>query len=270
MDNLISHLEKLFKRSCYDKAVYVSQQIDLNTINSLEQDNIIIVSNNNTNINELKSTSIEYITLNDYILARKNSPYQLQWLDSKGNINFDDSFIPIYRRCLDDYCKSNLYKMSNCNYIIYNILSQTNPNNKNFVEMGVAQGYFTEIISKIVNNVYGVDIQMYNTNTPNIKFFNTTTDYFCANFLDTLSFDYCFIDADHKSSHSFIDFENIYKKINIGGYIFMHDTYPGTLENLKPGACNDCYKTPFLIREKYPSLKMITIPSNPGLTIIQK
>jgi len=248
---------------------YVSESIDTTTINTLVQDNIIIVSNNDKNINELKSSSIEYIPLNEYIVARKNKPNQLTWLGENGNISFTESFTPIYRRCMKDY-DSNLFNLSNCNYIIYNFVLQTNPQNKNFIELGVAQGYLTEVIAKIVNQVYGVDLQMYNTNTHNIKIFNTTTDNFCVNFLKDLSFDYCFIDADHSSSQAFIDFENIYKKINTGGYIFMHDTYPGSIENLQPAFCNDCYKTPILIKQKYPELKMITIPANPGLTIIQK
>ena len=268
MDSLIEYFKKLFTISENDSAVYISESINSDIINSLVQDNIIIVKNNYTNINELNSSSIEYIILTEHIIARKNKPNQIEWLGDDGKISFTDSFKPIYRRCLNDYC--NLYNLSNCNYIIYNIVSQTNPQKKNFIELGVAQGYLTEVIAKIVNCVYGVDVKIYNTNTHNIKFFNTTTDEFFINNINDLSFDYCFIDADHKSSQSFIDFENIYSKINMGGYIFMHDTYPGTLENLKPSACNDCYKTPLLIKEKYPQLKMITIPANPGLTIIQK
>ena len=74
----------------------------------------------------------------------------------------------------------------------------------------------------------------------------------------------------HKSEQVVIDFEYLYKYIKTGGFIFLHDTYPCMIENLKPSACNDCYLSPIIIKQKYPLLEMLTLPINPGLTIIRK
>jgi hypothetical protein len=100
--------------------------------------------------------------------------------------------------------------------------------------------------------------------------FSMTTDNFSINYLPLVNFDYAFIDADHSHKQVVIDFEYMYKHINNGGYIFLHDTYPCMEENLKPTACNDCYLSPLTIKKKYPEIEILTLPLNPGLTIIRK
>jgi hypothetical protein len=96
------------------------------------------------------------------------------------------------------------------------------------------------------------------------------TDAFSDDVLQTIEFDYAFIDADHSSKQVLTDFINIYKYINKGGYIFLHDTYPCSEIFLRSDYCNDCYLSPIKIRELYPDIEMLTIPINPGLTIIHK
>lgn len=60
-----------------------------------------------------------------------------------------------------------------------------------------------------------------------------------------------------------MDFESIYLYIDQGGYIFLHDTYPCSKEFLDPNACNDCYQTPLLIKQKYKdNIEIITLPLN--------
>jgi len=271
MNNLVTHFNKLFNTFNESNSVFYSYTITQNIIDLMIQDGIMVVNNNENNINIFKSNNIEYITIKEYIIARKNYPNYLEWLNpNDGTISFTtENNYPMYRRCLNDY-SNNLYGMPNTHYIIYEFVLQTDGFDKNFIELGVATGGFTEIMSKITKNVYGVDIAKYETNTPNIFIYNMTTDEFHLHHLKNINFDYAFIDADHASNQAIIDFEHIYSKINNNGYIFMHDTYPGTIENLKPTACNDCYLSPIEIKKRYPNLEIISIPANPGLTIIKK
>ena len=97
-----------------------------------------------------------------------------------------------------------------------------------------------------------------------------TTDTFSTNYLPNIEYHYAFIDADHKSKQVVIDFEYLYKYIKTGGFIFLHDTYPCMIENLLPAACNDCYLSPIVIKQRYPLIEILTLPINPGLTIIRK
>jgi predicted O-methyltransferase YrrM len=121
-----------------------------------------------------------------------------------------------------------------------------------------------------VKSAYGVDITNYTPSNSNIIMNVMTTDTFSEIILPTLTYDYAFIDADHSSHQVLKDFEHIYKYINKGGYIFLHDTYPCLEQMLASDYCNDCYKSPLLIRGIYPDIQMLTLPLNPGITIIHK
>ena len=59
--------------------------------------------------------------------------------------------------------------------------------------------------------------------------------------------------------------EKTYKKTlnKFLGYVKLDD-------NSKKMVCNDCYKTPIEIKNKYKNLEIITLPLNPGVTIIRK
>ena len=144
--------------------------------------------------------------------------------------------------------------------------------NLNYIEYGTRSGECMEHISFYTNNVYGVDIIDYIPKGKNISFYKMFTDDFSNIHLKDIKYYYAFIDADHSSKQVFVDFEYIFKNIEIGGFVFLHDTYPCMEENLLPSACNDCYKTPFRIKQKYGRdiLEILTIPINPGLTIIRK
>ena len=104
----------------------------------------------------------------------------------------------------------------------------------------------------------------------NCEFFQMTTDKFSSNFLPSIKFNAAFIDADHSSISGFKDFENLYKFLQPGGYIFLHDTYPCVDYLLSPTFCNDCYKTPIKIKKTYSDIEILTFPFNPGLTIVRK
>lgn len=145
-----------------------------------------------------------------------------------------------------------------------------NSKNKTYIEYGVRDGECIEKIAKYVGKCYGVDMIKYNNKSSNIEMYSSSTDDFSYQKLPGIKFDYAFIDADHSSKQVSIDFDHIYRYINPGGYIFLHDTYPCMEQNLLPTACHDCYKTPLIIRNKYPYIEMLTIPINPGFTIVRK
>lgn len=212
-----------------------------------------------------KANGIDYIQINHMTIFRKNSPLQLHWLKSNGSIVFDVDRTPVYRRFIPPPIETIDHV-----FIISKILSATQSAEKTYVEYGVRSGTSIEAISKLVKEAHGVDISAYTPQNSNIQFHKMLTDAFSESYLQDLVFHYAFIDADHSSKQVLIDFEYIYKYIQKGGYIFLHDTYPCDPLFLREDYCNDCYLTPIRIREKYPEIQMITFPINPGLTIIHK
>lgn len=163
-----------------------------------------------------------------------------------------------------------------------NIDINTNP--LLYIEYGVRSGEnFNNIykLNKDGNNI-GVDMKIlphlhteFNGNT-SVQLYEMMTDTFSETILPTLQPDIAFIDADHNSSSVIKDFDYIFKHLKVGGYIILHDTYPCMQELLDPMGCSDCYKTPLYIKNKYlnntttPRLSILTLPLNPGVSIVQK
>ena len=260
MDNIIKYLRDSIKPK-NDSEFYSANNFDRSFFNLMKQDGFLIITNDGEKID----TNIDWVKIGKNILCRKNFPNQIEWLNNDGTFSFDLTSEPIYRRLVPPP-----WETVDHSYIISNIIIETNGYDKNYIEFGVSKGDSIEIISDYVKNVYGVDVTKYEPKNKNIHIYCMTTDKFSNDYLPDIKYDYAFIDADHSSKQAIIDFENIYKYINIGGFIFLHDTYPCRIENLLPNACNDCYKTPIYIKDKYPTIEIITIPINPGLTIIRK
>ncbi len=230
--------------------------------NALCQDGIMVVSSNTAND---FSPSQDYVQIGNKVLLRKNSPRQLEWLKDDDTILFDSSRNPIYRRLIPPPIETVDHV-----FLISQILRATNSANKTYIEYGVRSGTSIECVANLVSTAYGVDISEYSPRHSNIQFFKMLTDTFSENHLKDIAYHYAFIDADHSSKQVIIDFEYIYKYMQKDGYIFLHDTYPCDAMFLRPDYCNDCYKTPLLIREKYPDIEMLTLPLNPGFTIVHK
>jgi len=207
----------------------------------------------------------DHIYINNTLLCRKNMPRQLEWLCEDGTLAFTASREPIYRRLVP-----LPYETVDHVRIIMAVLRATGSSGKNYVEYGVRAGSSIEPISAIVAHAYGVDISPYTPVASNISMNVMSTDTFSATVLPTLTYDYAFIDADHSSKQVLIDFEAIYARLNVGGYVFLHDTYPCLQEMLQGHFCNDCYRSPLLIRQAHPNIEMLTLPLNPGVTIIHK
>lgn len=151
----------------------------------------------------------------------------------------------------------------------------------NFLELGTQFGECSiKLIELIPNEYIGVDIKK-QTNIDyllktykNFKFFNGTTDNF---FLDikknqrNLKFDMVFIDACHSHEATYKDFLNVKDHINEDGIIFLHDCYPYSKEWTTPALCGDGYRTSEVIRKKhFEEFEIITIPVNPGISMVRK
>jgi len=259
MDNIINYLKYCVNPNNQSEFM-ILDTFDQNVFDSMKQDGILIIKNG-LNID----SSIDYVIINNFMLCRKNKPRQIEWLNEDNTFSFTLSREPIYRRLIPPPWETIDHPL-----LICNIIKETNGEDKTYIEYGVRSGECIEKVSKYVKNAYGVDINPYNNANSNIIMSCMTTDAFSEKTLPSIKYDYVFIDADHSSKQVFIDFENVYKYLNSGGYIFLHDTYPCMIENLSPNACNDCYLSPILIKNKYPSIEMLTLPFNPGFTIIRK
>jgi hypothetical protein len=260
MINIIKYIRECINPTD-ETELCIIDNFDENMFNLMKQDAIIILTNN---INII-ANDIDHVKINKYTLCRKNKPRQLAWLLENNTFNFDNTQLPIYRRLIPPPCET-----VNHAYIIANIIEETDGSEKNYIEYGVRNGDSIEVVSKKVKKSYGVDMTLYKNKLHNILMFTMTTDEFSLKYLPDINFDYAFIDADHSHKQVIIDFENILKYINSGGYIFLHDTYPCNEELLNPYFCNDCFLSPIIIKQKYPDIEILTLPLNPGLTIIRK
>jgi predicted O-methyltransferase YrrM len=144
---------------------------------------------------------------------------------------------------------------------------------ENYLELGVRDSKCFKVISKYAIKSTGVDMQPLHTEfKKNMSFYLGSTDQYFESIKDTnIQFDFVFIDADHSHEQSLKDFMNVSKHIVEDGFIFLHDTYPYDPVMLSPDLCNDAYQTPLFIKQNLiRDFEVITLPFNPGLTIIKK
>lgn len=259
MDSLIRYLKKSIKPK-NSSEFYETDIFDLIVFANMKQDGIMI-----TKSPPPKNLSFaEYVKIGSFYIIKKTFK-NLEWLNNDNTFSFSNSSEPIYRRLLPPPDES-----VNHTLIIKSVIQENDPSEKSYVEYGVRWGGNLSEISSLVKNSYGVDIQSPPSIPVNAKFYKCFTDEFSQNILPNLKYHFAFIDADHKFESCFKDFQYIYKHLEPNGYIFLHDTYPCEERFLDPGACNDCYKTPIEIKRNYPNLEILTLPLNPGVTIIRK
>ncbi len=270
MNNIISYLKKSFMFKDSSECVECNADAFNNSLfNNLIQDGFIFISN--ASHDNIVDKTFDSVRINNSIIARNNKPREIEWLNHDSTASFVYNNNPIYRRFVPLPVETIDHR-----YIIQSIIQETRhlfPSvNSNYIEYGTRNGYCIEHLASYVSNVYGIDTIDYTPTNKNIHFYKMLTDEFSNTHLKNVKYCYAFIDADHSSKQVFIDFEHIFNHIEIGGFIFLHDTYPCEEELLMPTYCNDCYKTPLLIKQKYSRdvLEIITIPINPGLTIIRK
>jgi hypothetical protein len=260
---------------------------------NLVQDGIYICNNV---LSKDKGSISDYIQLYDsnsitkYVFIIRKVIKEIQWLNDDGTFNWNHND-PLYKRLLPPPIETVNHTFI-IEEIVKSYVSRKNTDiNVNtspllYIEYGVRSGdNFNTIykLNKNGNNV-GVDMKIlphlqteFRDNTY-VQLYEMMTDTFSETILPNLQPDIVFIDADHNSSSVIKDFDYIFKHLKVGGYIILHDTYPCMPELLDPMGCSDCYKTPLYIKNKYlgntnttqPRLSILTLPLNPGVSIVQK
>jgi len=92
---------------------------------------------------------------------------------------------------------------------------------------------------------------------------------------DKTGFAIVFLDGCHDYGVVIKEFYFFYKRLNLGGMIFLHDTSPLKEKMLRHGACSDCYKVRQEIEQKRDKLDcdVMTWPyscGKAGLTMVLK
>lgn len=141
-----------------------------------------------------------------------------------------------------------------------------------YLELGIRKGPCFNAIAPLAKLAYAVDVdncKKYISHNKNLKWFHTDTDTFFKNINKNVRFDLVFIDACHSYDASYRDFDNVIPYVNANGIVLLHDTYPYTEELTNIHLCNDTYKTPSYIKQKY-DYEVLTLPFYFGITIIRK
>lgn len=235
---------------------------DLELYNNLIQDGFYITTNK-PDSDQVK----EYVSIGGYYIIRKVIR-EIAWLNEAGLFEWDFGNSSIYRRLIPPPVET-----LNHTLIISNIMIEILKNKKDpvYVEFGIRWGEnFKTICNLNTSGInYGVDLDISNVTVypDNSKLFQMKT----LDFIVTESIDLAFIDADHSSSSVIQDFHHLFKHVSSGGYIVLHDTYPCEPMFLSESGCFDCYKVPGYLKKKFHNqMNILTLPLNPGLTIVQK
>ncbi len=222
---------------------------------------------------------IEYIQIGNTFIVRI-APKPIYWYDAPTaikpeEISFTESREPLYRRLIPS--SMDTLETVSVSLIMSAIINEMRkhvfPKKKLvYIEYGVSSGKTLFSIAPLVHLAHGVDINeivaSYHTN---IERHQMTTEKFSAKHLPGLRYHIALIDADHSVDVAMKDFDALFEYIEPGGLLFLHDTYPCLPWLLEPKFCYDCYKTPLRIKEKYGNLvEILTLPLNPGLTIVRK
>lgn len=247
MESLINYLKKSLRATNTNELCIQHDNIfDKNRIDSLVLDGIYISGSPDTDL----SQDIEFVKIGDQYIYKKTNKTGLEWLNEDGTFNWTDSDVPMYRRLLPPPDES-----VNHTLIINSVLKEYTQLT-NYIEYGIRWGENFREIHKLVPGVcYGVDINVLTKHhvlaSDRVKLYEMPTDTFGETVLSSINFNAAFIDADHSSNAVLKDFEYIFDQIAVGGYVFLHDTYPCAESFLDPGGCNDCYKVPSIIKQKY-------------------
>jgi hypothetical protein len=232
---------------------------------NMKQDGIYVSKERPYGINK---GSIEYVSIGDYYISRRVIR-EIAWLKEDGSYEWDRSDNSLYRRLVPPPIET-----LNHTHIIKSIINEYKGRETIYLEYGVRDGGNFIEMSNIVKKAYGVDMIIKDNIrvNNNIELYEMMTNEFRDKRLPWKeNMDVVFIDADHSSLSVISDFNGVYMKVNKGGYIILHDTYPCNEELLSPGGCNDCYKTPMYLKNVYrDNIEILTLPLNPGLTIVRK
>lgn len=145
---------------------------------------------------------------------------------------------------------------------------------KIYVELGLYEGETLKKVQPHAKKCYGVDIKLNQHlqelgKLSNVSICNETTDEFFKNYKDD-PIDMIFIDADHKYSSAFLDFQNSLKFLAPNGIVIFHDTDPVEDKYINPMLCGDSYKLVELL-ENHPEFNIVTLPiAEAGLSVVTR
>lgn len=138
---------------------------------------------------------------------------------------------------------------------------------EHYLELGVRHGETFYKVQRACKKATGVDYAP-TIHEPNI--IETTTDDYIAS-LTTEQFDMVFIDALHTKEQVIKDFLGIAPFVIADGIVFLHDTYPCDERMCSPEFTDNCWEAALHIKQNYSdSWEVLTLPFNPGLTILKK
>lgn len=141
-----------------------------------------------------------------------------------------------------------------------------------YLEIGVLNGESMKRIQNHATECYGVDVTFSHRNyNNNVKLFEMPSDDFFSILNPNIKFDMIFIDGLHEKSQVYRDFINSKDRIIEDGLIVLHDTYPMDDAMIQPWFCHDAWEAAQKIKKEFrDEFEMITLPFNPGLTIMKK
>lgn len=144
---------------------------------------------------------------------------------------------------------------------------------KNYIELGVKDGYTFNTISKLVEKSYAVDIKYKPSLNigPTSEFFEMPTSEFYMHFFKRKELvDLIFIDADHSEEAVLGDVMRMKTILRpYSGLMLLHDTYPINKELLADGYCSTAWKAAKYLR-KLDGIEICTIPGPwAGLTLVR-
>ena len=175
------------------------------------------------------------------------------------------------------YNKNN--DMSMHEFTIYSIVRGIRP--KSILEIGIKAGVSTHAICSALEDEFS-DYSSINYNCCDIdsscsrvqiltkiplNFHFKTSDKLAEEWKTPL--DLLFIDGCHKYTQVKRDYLNFSRYVKLNGFIFLHDTYPGSERNKSPDLCWDAYKIINDIKRDS-RVEYVTLPYSYGLTICRK
>jgi predicted O-methyltransferase YrrM len=140
-----------------------------------------------------------------------------------------------------------------------------------YLELGVHIG---ETLQSVGSNVpdakcYGVDDRDLTESGGNVQmYYMTTQEYLAWQAGRDGPFNVAYIDADHAFESVKADFLALYPHMADQSLILLDDTWPGTQADTVPGLCNDAYRMAGWLKDS--GYESVTIPCEPGLTIVRK
>lgn len=170
------------------------------------------------------------------------------------------SKVPIHLRDT----KPGLYR----NELIQMIAKLIKPNR--YLEFGCMTDY--NGIKNLVNEIYCVS-QKKPQNADLINYLNVTAIEYIEKLkteVEPLIFDLVFLNSDFESELYLNIFDGILPFVEEDGMIILYNTYPINESFIKPRLCGDVYLVADQIKNKYTNCEILTIPVQPGVSIVRK